>query len=443
MSQTVTSTTPVPATSTSYSGPAASTAGSGAGGTGAGTTSFLSNPPPALSALSTGQMIRGVTSGQNADGTTLIETRFGKIALQIANAPARGAILQLQITQSGNPTGLAVVQTGKGIPAVNTTSQPQSDLVTVRPVPVDGAARNVSPIQARIVNGPIPAPPNGLITGKVLSSPPGGPTTIQTSSGQLSISGTGNRVSGSEIALRAIQPENTPVLRGANAGKTPSLTTLGSAWTALEDVHATLTAHDIRTGPPILPTAIPTTGPQLATGLVFFLNALFHGSMQEWIGRDAMRVLETSDNKDLLRRLGEDFRQMARPAGEPVSGEWRMVMLPLLDDRTLHQIRFYFRQDNDAEVDPDTPPGTRFVVEANLSQLGPLQLDGLVRPARFDLMVRTQVAWPEQIRTDISALFEAANQEFSAQGKINFQVQNPFGIRPDMTQTDDAAGVYA
>lgn len=454
MSQTVSSTTSVPQNSPAYSGSAtpaaAATAGGGAGGAGAGSTTLLSNPPPALSALSTGQVIRAVSTGQAADGTTLVETRFGKFNLQLAGAPPRGAVLQLQITKSGNPTELTLIQNGKGKATATPvgTSSSNVQTATVRAVPVDGVARSAPAFQAQIVgtlaaggtNGPGAA---GLIAGKILTSPPGGPTIIQTASGQLSVSGFGNGTPGAELTLRPISPQASGVPQGSAPGQAASLTSLGSAWTALEDAHAVLTAHDIRTGPPTLPTAIPATGPQLATGLAFFLNALFHGSMQEWLGRDAMRILEAGDNKELLRRLGEDFRQMARPAGEPVSSEWRMVMLPLLDDRTLHQIRFYFRQDDDSANDPNAEPGTRFVVEANLSRLGPLQLDGLVRPSRFDLMVRTHTAWPERVRADVSALFEAANQEFSAQGKIAFQIQNPFAIQPDMAQAESGSGVYA
>lgn len=453
MSQTVTSTTSVPTGSQTLTGTAttaaAATAGGGAGGTGAGSTALLSNPPPALSALSAGQVIRAVSAGPAADGATIVETRFGKFALQLNGAPAKGTVLQFEITKSGNPTELTLIQNGKAKGAATSVgaSPSRAPTVTVRAIPVDGAARAAPPFQAQIVNtsgagasGPGVA---GLVTGKILSSPPGGPTLIQTSTGQLSVAGFGNGTPGTELTLRPILPATTGAPRGITPAQAPSLTSFGSAWTALEDVHAILTAHDIRTGPPTLPSAIPATGPQLATGLTFFLSALFHGSLQEWLGRDAMRVLETGDNKDLLRRLGEDFRQMARPVGEPVSGEWRMVMLPLLDDRTLHQIRFYFREDEDADAETESPPGTRFVVETNLSRLGALQLDGLVRPARFDLMVRTHAPWPAQIQADISTLFTAANQEFSAQGQIEFQVQNPFAIRPDLSEAENASGVYA
>ena len=175
--------------------------------------------------------------------------------------------------------------------------------------------------------------------------------------------------------------------------------------------------------------------------MAFFLNALFHGSMQEWLGRDAIRMLQDGDRSDLLKRLGDDFAQMSRLANEPTNGDWRMVMLPLLDDRTLQQIRLYFREHGEAEDTEDENTGTRFVIEASLSRLGAIQLDGFVRPARFDLMVRTHQELPEQMRTDIAGLFDAANREFSAQGQIDFQIQNPFGIQPE--NTDTAAGVYA
>ena len=278
------------------------------------------------------------------------------------------------------------------------------------------------------------------MSGKVVSSPAGGPTILQTSTGQVALHSVGNLQPGSQLLLRPLAASPQP-LPGTLQTATQSLTALGTAWTALQDASNILASADAGTAARILPTAIPATGPQLATGMAFFLNALFHGSMQEWLGRDAIRMLQDGDRSDLLKRLGDDFAQMSRLANEPTNGDWRMVMLPLLDDRTLQQIRLYFREHGEAEDTEDENTGTRFVIEASLSRLGAIQLDGFVRPARFDLMVRTHQELPEQMRVDIAGLFDAANRAFSAQGQIDFQIQNPFGIQPE--STDTAAGVYA
>lgn len=455
MSQAVTATPAVSTTSAQYNGASASAGGAGAGGTGSGTTVLVPDPPPALSALSKGQVVRGVVGQSTGDGQVLLETRYGRIPVLLADAPPRGTVLQFQITQSGNPTELTLIDGRKGPPksasgAFTTQAGAQArvgDTVTVRPVAADGAGRTPPSFQAQIVQiesartAAAPGTSNAaLLTGKVLSSPPGGPTLVQTATGQVSLPAVGNLQTGAQVSLRPAQTQQPTTPGGPQTGP-QQLTTPGAAWTALQDAHKLLVAANVGTTTPIPTSTIPTTGPQLATGMAFFLNALFHGSLPEWLGRDAIRMLQESDKQDLLKRLGDDFSQMSRLANEPTSGEWRMVMLPLLDDRTLQQIRLYFREHGATDDDSTDSPGTRFVIEASLSQLGAIQLDGFVRPARFDLMVRTHEELPERMRIDIGALFDAANREFSSKGDIDFQIQNPFGVKAD--DADTAAGVYA
>lgn len=458
MSQAVTAASSLPATPAISGGPSASSGGAGTGGAGSGTTVMVPDPPPALSALGKGQVIRAVVGPPAGDGKILLETRYGQIPVLLKDAPPRGSVLQFQVSRSGSPTELTLIDPGKGQgksqgkagapvlqPGAITTRA--GDTVMVRPMATDGTGRAPAAFQAQIVqigDAKAGSAQTGsgtpVVMGKVVSSPPGGPTILQTSSGQLALPSVGNLQTGTQVLLRAIAAPPQPVPGAAQAAP-PSLTALGSAWTALQDAHNILNGATIGATARISTTAIPVTGPQLATGMAFFLNALFHGSIQEWLGRDAIRMLQENDKTDLLRRLGDDFAQMSRLANEPTSGDWRMVMLPLLDDRTLQQIRLYFREHGSAEDEAGEDTGTRFVIEASLSRLGAIQLDGFVRPARFDLMVRTHHELADQMRADITQLFEAANQEFEAQGQIGFQIQNPFGIQPETGET--AAGVYA
>ncbi len=83
------------------------------------------------------------------------------------------------------------------------------------------------------------------------------------------------------------------------------------------------------------------------------------------------------------------------------------------------------------------------MIEASLSRLGDIQLDGLVRQLRFDLMVRTQAPLPRTMRLDIEALFDNANEQFGVHGAIKFQVLPRFPVDPVHEMEEHAVGVYA
>tara|TARA_R110002110_G_scaffold284987_1_gene499220 strand:+ start:23937 stop:25136 length:1200 start_codon:yes stop_codon:yes gene_type:complete len=399
-------------------------------------------------------MVRAVAIGRTAEGQILVETRFGQLAQDLDINPVRGTVLQLQISRAGVPTELTLIDANTGrdrlVAGAPNAQAPTAvirvgDIVQIRPVPADGEGSRAPTILARIIILSS-AKPNaatlaqGAVSGRILSSSPTGPTIIQTGTGTMLLPTVGNLKPGMHLVF---EPAGNPTVSPAPVSAPPSLTTLGGAWTALQDTHAVLAAPEINPAGIPATTAIPATGPNLTTGMVFLLNALLHGNFQEWLGRDVLRTLEGSEKSSLLGRLSDDFGKLSRIAAEPVNGEWRVAMLPLLHDRMLEQIRFYLRQDDPDTSDEVDPPGTRFVVEVSLSQLGAIQLDGLVRPGRFDLIVRSHTNLPPIIQSDVSALFDAANSEFSAVGQIGFQVQNPFAVAPLDDVEEPAAGVFA
>ena len=82
------------------------------------------------------------------------------------------------------------------------------------------------------------------------------------------------------------------------------------------------------------------------------------------------------------------------------------------------------------EASDDEKNGTRFVVEADFTRLGPFQLDGLMRQQRFDLMVRSRIRLDERMRRDIEAIYEEARGLTGFAGSIAFQTVDAFPVMP-------------
>jgi hypothetical protein len=157
--------------------------------------------------------------------------------------------------------------------------------------------------------------------------------------------------------------------------------------------------------------------------MLFFLSALSGGDMNRWLGSQALQALKTAGREGLLARLGQDFEQLGRLADNPGS-EWRLFSIPLLDGDQVRQLRFFLRhgqQDGDGDGNDEDEEKTRFVVEVALSSLGDLQLDGLVRKKRLDLILRSRAPLPAFMRRDIMQIFHDANEITGYRGSIGFQ----------------------
>ena len=210
----------------------------------------------------------------------------------------------------------------------------------------------------------------------------------------------------------------------AAAGSGPApLGTLAHSWPALDETLRVLQ----EVAPPgvaaaTLRDAIPQPGSRLASGLLFFLSALSAGNMNRWIGNQAIQALKSAGRDSLMSRLGRDFGQLGRLADNE-GGDWRLFFIPIHDGDQLQQLRLFLRnggQDGDGGGQDDEDP-TRFVVEVEMSRLGELQLDGLVREKRLDLILRSRAPLPDFMRRDIMQIFHETNQITGNRGNIGFQ----------------------
>jgi hypothetical protein len=117
------------------------------------------------------------------------------------------------------------------------------------------------------------------------------------------------------------------------------------------------------------------------------------------------------------------------------------MFLPLHDGQELHQVNLYLRGKRRGNDGEELDTGTRFVVEVDMTRLGPLQLDGLVHGRRFDLMLRSRAVLSPAMRRDIEAIFDEARGIGGYAGTIGFQVAASFPVAPlEQAKRKSAAG---
>lgn len=279
-----------------------------------------------------------------------------------------------------------------------------------------------------IVDGPdLPQalPQQSAATPTVTKVPNTAQTWIATPFGVLAAPGPAPGPIGTRLLMEVmLRSESTPTplqpLNITTAAAMPMpLTAADKTWPALRDIMAAVQTVAPDAAEHLANVTLARIGPNLAAGLMAFVATARQGNPRSWLGEQTVDSLLRSGHGHLMDRLGDDFALTARVAAENAPQGWQAMWVPLFDGERLQQLRFYWqRQKRKGE---DRKPSTRFVVEAELTKLGVLQLDGIYDKPQFDLVVRTSTSLPGPIRSDIIEIFGDALLATNLKGAVSFQ----------------------
>jgi hypothetical protein len=216
----------------------------------------------------------------------------------------------------------------------------------------------------------------------------------------------------------------------------------GGGWPALEEALSVLARADPAQARHVLETAVPRPGPELARNLMAAAAAIKTGDVGVLLGERSLRALDDAGRHDLVVRLAEDFRQLAAPAPDPAGGDWRSLLVPV-HDGTGHQfVRLFSRRNpKRAQNGAEGESTTRFVVEVDLTRLGAMQLDGLIKAKKFDLIVRSKAALDSGMRREIGRIFSDSIGAAGLSGNIAFQAGGRFPQMPQRATGGTALSV--
>lgn len=303
-------------------------------------------------------------------------------------------------------------------------SAPSSNMATTLPLPT-----GIGPQAA----GQMP-----ILTGTVSAHPPGGQAVLNTAIGTLALPTAETMAVGSQIRLEVVGAPQLPANPTAPTVARPEgLTPQG--WPALSESMETLAAND-RQALDLMMRAIPQAGPRLAAAMVAFTGAMRSGDGRAVIGDAPSKALEKAGRRDLAERLTADLADLAQDSGRPVgNGEWRLHTFPFSHGAQVDPIQLFVRG-AEAEEQRSKSGGTgndkRFILDFNLSSLGRLQMDGLVRreDKLFDLIIRSDKPLPQDVRMDIMAIFTQSSEMVGTKGSVAFQSGGRWiDIRTDST----------
>ncbi len=275
------------------------------------------------------------------------------------------------------------------------------------------------------------------LNGFVMASTPN-QAVIATPAGTLVVETRGTLPPGTQMTL-AVEPAAAAAggeLPDIDAPSTATPTTPRAALLELADGWPAL-RHALHAAETLNPAAVaafmnqrlPGLNGRTAANILFFLTALRRGDVGGWLGPELTQTLDRSRERGRLTRLQAEFTQLSQLADAPAGGEWRVLPFPLFDGGTIDPVFLFYRGKRKGK-DGAPRDDLRFLVDVKLSQLGALQLDGLVRSKRFDLVIRSHAPMTPAMREDIGRIFTEALGATGMTGDVVFQTVAPFPVSP-------------
>ncbi|WP_245986918.1 hypothetical protein [Azospirillum thermophilum] len=271
--------------------------------------------------------------------------------------------------------------------------------------------------------GSVPAdqPDAPLIQGTVAGATPQGRPILATTFGMLALAVPASLPQGTRVTAALTSAADALTTAAPPAGLPGPLTERD--WPAMRQLVAALAGLDRALAQSVL-AAIPQPNRKLGAAASFFLAAIRGGDARGWLGEEAAGALDRAGRGDLLAQLERDFRTLQQQAAEPLPGDWRLYTLPMFDGQGLRPVQVHIHPLHDGEEArgrESDKPGSRFLIDVDLSRLGPLQLDGLVRPNQFDLILRSHAALPGELKVELIQIFADSVRAVGYTGGLSFQ----------------------
>jgi hypothetical protein len=340
----------------------------------------------------------------------------------------------------------ATVQLRMPSPATSPTTPPMTGAAPPLATPTAAGASPVPGANAQATAGGPPAASTAAQTPQrmeahVAAQLPGGQTMLDTPIGRLAAiwpPGLPRPAEGTKLAVELAAFQNPAKPAAGDAGPLKSNVPLAREWPALKEAFKSLADASPALARRVLDEAIPRPGPKLAVQIMSYLAA-DRTDARSLLGETVATALERSGRGDILQRLDGDLKEMQRQAAVPT--DWRVAYVPFQDGGELRQLRIFSRREQ--SKDKKDRDSKRFVVEVAFSELGDVQIDGLMRKPKLELMLRTHRQIPPDLRDEIEVVFLEGCSLAGLAGRIYFQAGERFPVNPIEEIAHQTQGVVA
>lgn len=280
-----------------------------------------------------------------------------------------------------------------------------------------------------------------LLSGTVAPNTANGRPIISTPAGMLAVE-TQPILPGSKVTLEVVgQPIPPAAIKGA--GETMVTPFANSVWPAMDEAIEALRISDPAGAQQIL-AALPSLSPRMAANMTAYMGALRQGDLKNWLGEKTIDAIERKGGRELVKRLESEFKELSAVPARPratSSGNWSSYVIPMMSGQQIEPVQLNIRN-TPQDVDEGEGKGgrqgkgggTRFVIDLDLSRLGQMQIDGLMRgpEKKIDFIVRTNAVLPSEMRFDLNRIVDSMAQASGLIGSIIFQANARFVDTPKL-----------
>lgn len=179
---------------------------------------------------------------------------------------------------------------------------------------------------------------------------------------------------------------------------------------------------------------LPSLARGLLPGFVQFMNAVKSAQLEDLFNKDAIEALRSVGVEGQLRQDVQQMHALHQKAQEDAT--WRSFIFPYVEDQhdqNPKQGSFYWRSDKD----DGEGSSHRFVLNMALSEIGAIQMDGLVKNQSLFLKVRTLQTLSAEEAQGIQDVVRTTLEKLNWQGATRVEQTNTFTVDPlhEMTQS--------
>lgn len=209
----------------------------------------------------------------------------------------------------------------------------------------------------------------------------------------------------------------------AAAQRAETLTHLGLQWPGLRQALGLL-----ETQAPQVAQALRSHLPQLQAllpGLLTFVDALRRNNPELALGREAHTLL-----KSMGVDLTSDVSQLSQLQQRQDDTQWRGTLFPYIENAgdDPRQGGFFWRREK--KDDARSRASTRFIMQLSLSNMGEVQLDGLVNYPEIWLKLRRTTPPEEGFITQLQTLVNGTLAQYGLSGGITVETAATFPLNP-------------